>query len=236
MIDITAENCFYKCCWAECGRSIQAFSEYREHWKYVHILSEKSMEDVKCQISFVRQLEVKLKTERNRLLEVTTKAGNYKNVPEIGWINRQEFVMFRVEETLKVQKDVLSTMLTHLHFYESEDNMYYSAYLSLQNMKSLTQLYNRNTTRKPTNNKLKISYKSLIVKALLESETGEMSRREISRWIMDYNTIFKEMETNSLLNTVLSTLGNNPHFFSNDGINKWRLNMKKIKGNKSRIT
>ena len=112
-------------------------------------------------------------------------------------------------------------MLTHLHFRSDDNNRYYSGHLSLQNMMK-TNRYSRNILTMSTNPPEE-SYKVLITRALSESERGEMSRREIARWIIDHYKYYKEMKVDIVLNAISTTLSLNTRQFVNVGCRRWKL-------------
>ena len=80
-----------------------------------------------------------------------------------------------------------------------------------------------------SNNQLEETYKVLIIRALSESERGEMSRKEIARWIIDHYKYYKELKIDAVLNAISSTLSFNTHQFVNVGRGRWKLKGKNVR-------
>ena len=207
---------------------LKSYVDYLAHWNSDHVLSEAGLRDIECQVKHVRHLENNRKSKECVLLSSVTNSNNELNPWYSKWKNRQRCKISYMDKTLRIQKQVLSTMLTHLHFYRTYSNLYYygKTHMSLQNTSE--NFFSTLTTDQP-----KESHRTLIIRALSESDTAKMSRREIAKWLIDGYNFFKEMDSDKLLQIISYTLSRSRNYFTRVGNGKWKLEIKKmIKDNK----
>ena len=110
---------------------IITYDEFILHWMNNHFLSEKSLADIKSQIDIILNFQKRVRIEKHKLNRSV--AYTNKHMPNLHsvWANNQSLCIEMLEMRLHYHKDILSTMLSHIHFRNCKINAHHSSLLSL---------------------------------------------------------------------------------------------------------
>ena len=112
-----------------------SYDKFISHWINKHYLSEQSLSDIRLQIDVVINFEKAVNKEKQKL--IISVAYTEKHMPNLDsvWANNQIRYIEEQEMGLHYQKNILLTMLTHIHFWPCIINTHYSSLLSIPRIK-----------------------------------------------------------------------------------------------------